>query len=204
MLPDTFQTIAKPCEGLYKDKGSRFISYAYPVKDEDAIREIIAGIRKEHFSARHCCYAWRLGIEQERFRVYDDGEPSGTAGRPILGQIQTFHLTNILIVVIRYFGGTLLGVSGLIQAYKQAAKEAITNAIVISETILCKVEIVFDHLAMNSLMRLIKEEKLEIVCNQYNLQCMIQLNIRLAMLEAIELKIQNIDGVINCNIVQDN
>ena len=118
MIPDTFQTIAQPSEGLYKEKGSRFISFAFPVNNEEEIKLILAEIRKEHFSARHCCYAWSLGMDHERYRFNDDGEPSGTAGRPIFGQIQSGKLTNLLVVVVRYFGGTLLGVSGLIQDRK--------------------------------------------------------------------------------------
>ena len=116
MVSDTYLSIDRPSEGLYKEKGSKFISFAFPVQNEETIKEILIGIKKEHFSARHCCYAWSLGIGQERYRVNDDGEPSGTAGRPIFGQIQSHQLTNILLVVVRYFGGTLLGVSGLIQA----------------------------------------------------------------------------------------
>jgi len=127
-MEDVFQTIEKESQGYFKDKGSKFYAFAYPVKNEDEIKEILARLRKEHHSARHHCYAWRLGTENVTSRANDDGEPSSTAGKPILGQLQSFNVTNILIVVVRYFGGTLLGVSGLINAYRSAAADALKNA----------------------------------------------------------------------------
>ncbi|HOI47993.1 MAG TPA: YigZ family protein, partial [Prolixibacteraceae bacterium] len=129
-MEDTYKTVSAPSEGLFKDKGSRFISYLYPVTTEEEIKEIIQQVKKAHHSARHHCYAWRLGRENIRFRANDDGEPSSTAGKPILGQLTSFELTNVLLVVVRYFGGTLLGTSGLINAYREAASEAIRNALV--------------------------------------------------------------------------
>jgi uncharacterized YigZ family protein len=203
MASDTYQSIERPSEGLYKEKGSKFISFAFPVQNEETIKELLAGIRKEHFSARHCCYAWSLGIGQERYRVNDDGEPSGTAGRPIFGQIQSHQLTNILLVVVRYFGGTLLGVSGLIQAYKQAASDAISNATIVTRTVEHIIEIQFDYSAMNSLMQLIKEEQLEIVATQFDLQCTIQIRVRSTRLEEIESKIAKIEGYQGLKIIQE-
>lgn len=203
MASDTYQSIDLPSEGLYKEKGSKFISFAFPVQDEETIKEILAGIRKEHFSARHFCYAWSLGIGQERYRVNDDGEPSGTAGRPIFGQIQSHQLTNILLVVIRYFGGTLLGVSGLIQAYKQAASDAISNAMIVTRTVEHILEIKFDYAAMNNLMQLIKEEQLEIVTTQFDLQCSIQIKVRSTRLEEVESKIAKIEGYQGLKIIQE-
>ena len=203
MASDTYQSIDHPSEGLYKEKGSKFISFAFPVQNEVTIKEILAGIRKEHFSARHCCYAWSLGIGQERYRVNDDGEPSGTAGRPIFGQIQSHQLTNILLVVVRYFGGTLLGVSGLIQAYKQAASDAISNTMIVTRTVEHILEILFDYAAMNNLMQLIKEEQLEIVTTQFDLQCFIQIKVRSARLEEIESKIAKIEGYQGLKIIQE-
>src|SRR5665648_601830 len=123
---DTYKTIGAPCEGLYKEKGSKFIAYAFPVSDEQQIKEITARLKKEHHSARHHCFAWRLGSDHQLFRLNDDGEPSGTAGRPIFGQIQQHELTDILVVVVRYFGGILLGTSGLTNAYKHAALDVLT------------------------------------------------------------------------------
>ena len=134
-MEDTYKTIEKPSEGLFKDKGSKFISFAFPVDNEEEIKEIVQSIKKEHHSARHHCYAWRLGADQLLFRANDDGEPSSTAGKPILGQIQSFDLTNILIVVVRYFGGTLLGVSGLINAYRNAALDAINQAEIVEKLV---------------------------------------------------------------------
>ena len=195
MQIDCYQTIAGPSEGLFKDKGSKFLSSAFPVKNEDQIKEIIDSLRKEHFSARHCCYAWSLGREHEKFRFNDDGEPSGTAGRPIYGQIQSHKLTNILVVVIRYFGGTLLGVSGLIQAYKSAACDAIVNAHIVTKNIEHSLEIEFDYLSMNDIMLIIKEEQLEIVKANYALNCSIELIIRSALISNIISRLSKIDGV---------
>ncbi len=203
MASDTYQSIERPSEGLYKEKGSKFISFAFPVQNEETVKELIAGIKKEHFSARHCCYAWSLGIGQERYRVNDDGEPSGTAGRPIFGQIQSHQLTNILLIVVRYFGGTLLGVSGLIQAYKLAASDAISNATIVTRTVEHILEILFDYAAMNSLMQLIKEEQLEIVTTQFDLQCTIQIRVRSTRLEEVESKIAKIEGYQGLKIIQE-
>jgi uncharacterized YigZ family protein len=203
MLSDNYLTIAGPSEGLYKDKGSKFLSFAFPVSSEDEIKALLACIRKEHFSARHCCFAWCLGTEEGRFRVNDDGEPSGTAGRPIYGQIQSFKLTNILVVVVRYFGGTLLGVGGLIQAYKKAALDAINHAEIKTRTVKHLIEVNFEYIAMNALMQLIKEEQLEIVDSQYDLHSFIRLKVRSAKLEAIKMKVNNIEGVIDQKILYD-
>jgi uncharacterized YigZ family protein len=203
MLFDTFQSIAKPSEGLFKAKGSKFLSFAYPVHNEDEIKLILANIRKEHFSARHCCYAWSLGLDHERFRVNDDGEPSGTAGRPIYGQIQSHRLTNILLVVVRYFGGTLLGVSGLIHAYKESARSAIGNAEIVSKVVEHSVEVQFDYCAMNDMMSMIKEEQLEMMDAQFDLKCMVKLKVRLAKLGEIEGKIAKIEGIISWDTMED-
>ena len=203
MLSDNYLTIAKPSEGLFKEKGSKFLSFAFPVRNEDEIKAILVNIRKEHFSARHCCFAWNLGAEEGRFRINDDGEPSGTAGRPIYGQIQSFKLTNILIVVVRYFGGKLLGVSGLIQAYKEAALDAINNSVIITGTLEFLLEVNFEYNAMNDLMQLIKEEQLEIIESQFDLRSRLRLKVRSAKLEMIKMKIEKTEGVINYNILQD-
>lgn len=194
-MEDNYKTIAGPSEGLFKDKGSRFISYAYQVNSEDEIREIVLNLRKEHHSARHHCYAWRLGANKTNFRMNDDGEPSSTAGKPILGQIQSFDLTNILIVVVRYFGGTLLGVSGLINAYRNAALDAINNARIIEKLVEKWLLIEFDYLAMNDVMKVFKNEKLPQVDPQYDLNCRVKTYIRLSHAERIEQELLKIDGV---------
>ncbi|MGE5395161.1 MAG: IMPACT family protein [Candidatus Saccharibacteria bacterium] len=194
-MEDIFRTIAKPSEGLFKDKGSRFISFALPVNSEEEIKEIIQSIKKEHHSARHHCYAWRLGAINPVFRVNDDGEPSSTAGKPILGQIQSFELTNILIVVVRYFGGTLLGVSGLINAYRNAALDAINNA-QIEERIIEKTFLIeFDYAVMNDVMKIFKDEKLPQVDPQYDLSCSVKTAVRLSESERIEKSLLKIDGL---------
>ncbi|HEY3388890.1 MAG TPA: YigZ family protein, partial [Prolixibacteraceae bacterium] len=154
---DTYKTIEVPSEGLYKEKGSKFIAFAFPVSNEQQIKEITARLKKEHHSARHHCFAWRLGADHQLFRVNDDGEPSGTAGRPIFGQIQQLELTDILVVVVRYFGGILLGTSGLTNAYKQAAADVLTNAVVMEKIVETVIEVNFDYQAMNDFMTLLKE-----------------------------------------------
>jgi len=194
-MEDTFKTIIKPAEGLFKDKGSKFIALAFPVESEEQIRSIIQQIRKEHHSARHHCYAWRLGSDKSVFRANDDGEPSSTAGKPILGQIQSFDLTNILIVVVRYFGGTLLGVSGLINAYRNAASDAILQAEIIEKLVEKKLLIEFDYLVLNEVMKIFKEEKLVQNEPQFDLKCQIKTQVRLKDLNRIELEFEKVEGV---------
>ena len=145
LFEDTYLTIKEPSEGLFKDKGSKFSSFAFPASSEEDVKKFLAELKKQHPSANHHCYAFRLGADKQAYRANDDGEPSNTAGKPILGQIQSKDLTNILIVVVRYFGGTLLGVSGLINAYKLAAAEAIQNATIIEKTVDDIYEIKFDN-----------------------------------------------------------
>lgn len=194
-MEDTYKTISEPSEGLFKDKGSKFISFAYPVTSEDEIREIVQSIKKEHHSARHHCYAWRLGHEKLQFRANDDGEPSSTAGKPILGQIQSFELTNILIVVVRYFGGTLLGVSGLINAYRNAALDAINQAEIIERLVEKHLVIEFGYGAMNEVMKIFKDEKLPQIDPQFDLKCRIETQIRLSDLSRIEEGLKKVEGV---------
>ena len=194
-MEDTYKTIEKPSEGLFKDKGSKFISFAFPVDNEEEIKEIVQSIKKEHHSARHHCYAWRLGADQLLFRANDDGEPSSTAGKPILGQIQSFDLTNILIVVVRYFGGTLLGVSGLINAYRNAALDAINQAEIVEKLVEKWLLVEFDYGAMNEVMKIFKDEKLPQTDPQFDLRCSIKTHIRLSELNRIEQEFSKIDGI---------
>lgn len=194
-MEDTYKTIWKTSEGLFKDKGSKFISYAFPVESEDEIRNIILTIKKEHHSARHHCYAWRLGHEKLVFRANDDGEPSSTAGKPILGQIQSYDLTNILIVVVRYFGGTLLGVSGLINAYRNAAQDAILQAEIIEKLVEKQLLIEFDYGVMNEVMKIFKDEKLPQTEPKFDLRCQIKTQIRLSELNRIEDGLKKIEGL---------
>jgi len=194
-MEDTFKTIEKPSEGLFKDKGSKFISFAFPVNSEDDIREIIQSIKKEHHSARHHCYAWRLGAEKLIFRANDDGEPSSTAGKPILGQIQSFDLSNILIVVVRYFGGTLLGVSGLINAYRNAALDAINQAEIVEKLVEKWMLVEFDYGAMNEVMKIFKDEKLPQTDQQFDMKCKIKTHIRISESDRIREELLKIESV---------
>ena len=178
LFEDTYLTIAQPCEGLFKDKGSRFIAFAYPVGNEEDIKKCLAGLRKEHFNARHHCYAFRLGADKQAFRANDDGEPKYTAGKPIFSQIQKNDLTNILIAVVRYFGGTLLGTGGLINAYKQAAADALEHATIIENTVNDFYEISFDYLQMNEVMRMLKEENLEQIQHNFEQDCKLIFSVR--------------------------
>ncbi len=157
---DEYRTIRKASEGIYREKGSRFISLVLPVRDENEIKSHLEAVRKQHHEARHHCFAWVLGSEGGRWRANDDGEPSGTAGRPILGQIRSHGLTNILIVVSRYFGGSLLGVSGLMNAYRTAAASAISNSEIIDHVVHDQYEISFPYQSMNDVMKIIKEEEI--------------------------------------------
>jgi uncharacterized YigZ family protein len=178
LFEDTYRTIRKPAEGIFKDKGSKFLAFAFPVKTEEDVKRILTQIRKQHHVANHHCYAFRLGADKQSFRSSDDGEPSNTAGKPILGQIQSKDLTNILIVVARYFGGTLLGVGGLINAYRQAAADALTNAEIIEEIVKEKYKLHFDYLQMNEVMKIIKDEKLEIISQNFELECELIFRVR--------------------------
>lgn len=167
MGPDSFLTLAQPATGLYKSKGSKFIALAYPVRNVEEVQTILQTCRKTYYDARHCCYAYRLGADQRCFRANDDGEPSGTAGRPILGQIQSKGLTNVLVVVVRYFGGILLGTGGLVVAYKTAACDALQNATLVEQEVVVPTVLAFPYAQFNEVMRLIKETDTRIVRQSY-------------------------------------
>ena len=157
-MSDTYKTIIAPTEGIYKEKGSKFLSFAIPVSSVDEVKEIVKNYRKEYYDSRHVCYAYMLGADRKEFRANDDGEPSGTAGRPILGQINSRELTNILVIVVRYFGGILLGTGGLVVAYKEATTDALNQAEVIEKTVDETIAILFDYVLMNEVMRIIKDK----------------------------------------------
>lgn len=178
LFEDTYLTALEPSEGLFKDKGSKFLSFVFPVSSEEEIKRCLAELRKLHPSARHHCYAFRLGADKQAYRANDDGEPSNTAGKPILGQIQSKDLTNILVVVVRYFGGTLLGVSGLIQAYKLSAADALLNAKIIEKTVNDIYKVKFDYLLMNDVMKIIKDKNLEILFQDFELTCSLSFSVR--------------------------
>lgn len=194
-MNDSFLTISSPSEALFKDKGSKFIAYAYPVETEEEIKEYIQALKKEHYAARHHCYAWRLGADLKNFRANDDGEPSSTAGKPILGQIQKAELTNILIVVVRYFGGVLLGTSGLINAYRNAAALAIDNAKIEEQLVFVNFWVEFEYLSMNDVMKVFKNEKIEQKKNNFDLQCKILTGVRESDSTRIINQFKDISGV---------
>jgi uncharacterized YigZ family protein len=195
MDSDTYRTIKSSAEGIYKEKGSRFVSKAIPVYDQGEIKMMIDQIRKDHHLARHHCLAYMLGQERLLWRVSDDGEPSGTAGRPILGQINSYGLTNILIVVSRYFGGTLLGVSGLINAYRTAAASAIQNAEQVELTLQEYYEISYPYISMNDVMKILKEENVGQSAQTFELECRIRLNFRASAKEKILNRLLRINGL---------
>ncbi len=178
-ITDIYKTITQPSkEGLFKDRGSKFYGYAFPVSNEVEIKEKIELLKKQHYNARHWCYAWQLGENYNHYRANDDGEPSNSAGMPIYGQLQSFNVTNILVVVARYFGGTKLGVGGLIKAYKTGAKLALENSVIIEKTINEEFLIRFEYPEMNTVMRIIKDENISIINQKMELNCQFIISIR--------------------------
>jgi len=178
MQTDTYKTISANSEGIYKEKGSKFLAFAMPVSSVDEVKVLIEHYRKTYYDARHVCFAYCIGPQREEYRVSDDGEPSGTAGRPIFGQINSFGLTNILVIVVRYFGGVLLGTGGLVAAYKSATALAIGAAEIIEKTIDIDFKVRFEVRFMNEVMRIVKSFGAQVVKQQYEMDCLMQLRIR--------------------------
>lgn len=195
LFEDTYRTIATPAEGLFKDRGSKFLAFAYPIESESEVKKLLEPLKKEHFKANHHCYAFRLGQDRTNFRVNDDGEPSGSAGKPILNVLLSKDLTNILVVVVRYFGGTLLGVPGLINAYKSATQEAIANASILEKTVNEVYEISFAYELMNDVMKVVKDFDLKIVSQHFDNECIILLSFRKTLTNQVLGKLEKIDGV---------
>lgn len=195
LFNDTYQTINQTSEGIFRDKGSKFIGYAYPIKTEIEVKDIIGKLRAEHPKARHFCWAIRLTPDRSVFKFNDDGEPSGTAGRPILNSLLSADVTNILVVVVRYFGGTLLGVPGLINAYKMATVEALNATEIITKTVNDVYELQFDYLMMNDVMRLVKEEQLNILNQNFDTHCKLTFEVRKANLNVVLSKLEKIEGL---------
>ncbi|MEZ4918889.1 MAG: YigZ family protein [Saprospiraceae bacterium] len=189
-LPDFYHTIEAPSEGLFKDRGSKFFGYAFPAKSEEEALELLEQVRKEHFKARHHCYAWRFGLEGTRFRANDDGEPSGTAGRPILGQIDSKGLTDVFVVVVRYFGGTLLGASGLIQAYRTAAAEALDTADIVEKFLYDSVLFELDYALVPELMNSLKKLQIALLNEEYGALARMELGIRRNSVESTLLDLK--------------
>ena len=192
---DSYYTIAAPAEAIYKDKGSKFLAYAWPVTDERQIRDALDGLRKRYYDATHHCYAWRLGPEGENVRMNDDGEPSSTAGRPILGQLLSRQVTDALVVVVRYFGGTKLGVPGLIAAYKESAAAVLDAAEVVQRTVNTVLRIGFGYLAMNDVMRIVKEMQPEVLGQQFDNACTKTLSIRRSRSQQLLERLRNVESM---------
>ncbi len=195
MATDSYLTIAGPAEAYNRERSSKFLSFAFPVENEEEIRAALEPLRKRFFDATHHCYAWRLGPEGELFRANDDGEPSGTAGRPILGQLLSAGVTNCLVVVVRYFGGTKLGVPGLIAAYKEATQEVLAQCQIIERTVDDQLTIFFPYVVMNDVMRILKEEQPTIIEQLFDNLCTIRLAMRKSLSEKLIGRLRKVEGL---------
>ncbi|WP_296945016.1 YigZ family protein [uncultured Dysgonomonas sp.] len=194
-MEDTFRTIVKTSKAIYTEKRSKFIAYAIPVLSVDDAKAEIEKLRKEYYDARHVCWAYMLGADRKDFRANDDGEPSGTAGKPILGQINSNELTNILIAVVRYFGGIKLGTSGLIVAYREAAAEAIMEADIIEKTVDCQISFSFEYPFMNDVMKIVKDLEPTILNQSYEMNCLMTLEIRKAKFEELKNRLEKVESL---------
>lgn len=196
-ISDCYLSISEPSSGIYKDKGSKFLAFAYPVRCETEIKDIISRIKKEYYDARHHCYAYRLGYKGDIWRFNDDGEPSSTAGKPIYGQLLSNRLSDILIVVVRYFGGIKLGVPGLIKAYKSAAQDAIAQAQIIEKTATENITFRFYYENMNPVMKILKDMNAEIIRQDFDNECIMEISVRLRDKERFLESIQTHANIIN-------
>jgi uncharacterized YigZ family protein len=196
MDTDSYKTIAAPVETAMRERSSRFLAYGWPVTSEDEIKENLDALRKKYYDATHHCYAWRLGPKGERFRANDDGEPSGTAGRPILGQMLSREVTDCLVVVVRYFGGTKLGVPGLIAAYKDSASEVLDAAEIVERTVDVVVTVEFPYEVMNDVMRVVKELSPRVLTQDFDNVCRMQLATRQSLSEVLLAKLSKVEGII--------
>ena len=192
-MDDTYKTIAEPAEGTYSEKRSKFLAFAIPVRTQEEVKEWVKEYQKKYYDARHACYAYMLGHERKDFRANDNGEPSGTAGKPILGQINSNELTDILIIVVRYFGGIKLGTSGLIGAYKTAAAEAIANSTIIEKTVDDDITVYFEYPFLNDVMRIVKEEEPQVIDQVFEMDCKMTLRIRRSNLDRLRLRLEKVE-----------
>lgn len=192
-MPDSFKTIAFIAEGTYSEKRSKFLAFAIPVTTVDEVKQYVAEYQKRYYDARHACYAYMLGAERTEFRANDNGEPSGTAGKPILGQINSYGLTNILIIVVRYFGGIKLGTSGLIVAYRQAAIEALEQATIIERTVDDDITFAFEFPMMNAVMKVVKDMNPQIISQGYDTDCTMTLRIRRGLMPQLRERLMKVD-----------
>lgn len=195
---DTYKTILSLAEGVYTEKRSKFIAIALPVRTVDEVKAHLEEYQKKYYDARHVCYAYMLGADRKTFRANDNGEPSGTAGKPILGQINSNELTDILIIVVRYFGGIKLGTSGLIIAYRNAAAEAIVASTIVEKTVDEEITVIFEYPFMNDIMRIVKEEEPEIVSQSYDMDCNMTLRIRRSMMPQLRRRLEKVETARIC------
>lgn len=195
MAIDSYRTITALSEGTYSEKRSKFLAFAIPVRSAEEVKQIVAEYQKKYYDARHVCYAYMLGAERAEFRANDNGEPSGTAGKPILGQINSNELTDILIIVVRYFGGVKLGTSGLIVAYRLSAAEAIAAAEIIEKTVDEEITFYFEYPFMNDVMRIVKEEAPDIVSQGYDNDCSMTLRIRKASMPKLKARLEKVSSL---------
>ena len=194
-MDDTYKTIASLAEGTYSEKRSKFFAFAIPVRTQEEVKEWVKEYQKKYYDARHACYAYMLGHERKDFRANDNGEPSGTAGKPILGQINSNELTDILIIVVRYFGGIKLGTSGLIGAYKTAAAEAIANATIIEKTVDDDITIFFEYPFLNDVMRIVKEEEPQVIEQIFEMDCKMTLRIRRSQMARLRSRLEKVETI---------
>ena len=193
-IQDSYKSIAAPSDGLFKDNGSRFIARAYPVETEEEVKEIVASLKKEYYDARHHVYAYRLGYKGDKFRANDDGEPSGSSGRPVLGQIDSCGLSDILVVVIRYFGGIKLGIPGLIRAYKTSTADALANAEFIEKIASKRYMVHFGYMSMNGVMKVMKDVNLEQKNQKFDMECSLETNVRLSLEGTFLERMEDVEG----------
>ncbi len=194
-MEDTYRSLEKPAEGIFRDRNSRFLAFGFPVTSEDEVGILLAGIRKQYHDARHHCFAYRLGLNKEDFRMNDDGEPYGTAGKPIYGQLVSCDLTNTLAVVVRYFGGTLLGTSGLINAYKSATADMLSRASIITRYVEERYNVRFPHEKLNPVMKILKEGHIIPRQPDFDLQCAMQIGVRKSLSGKLVTALRAIKGV---------
>lgn len=185
----SYFTIKSPAEGLYKEKGSKFLAFAFPVESDEEVKQRLSALRKSYYDARHHCYAYVLGLQSEKFKAVDDGEPNHSAGDPILGQIRSRNLTNVLVIVVRYFGGVKLGVGGLVQAYKTSAADALTKAEIVELEVMELVSLEYDYSATPEVMRLVKEFEIVILHQEFNEGCRMNLQLKLRLAKAFQEKL---------------
>ena len=193
-IQDSYKSIAAESRGLFKDNGSRFIAHAYPVETEEEVKEIVAALKKEYYDARHHVYAYRLGYLGDKFRANDDGEPSGSSGRPVLGQIDSNELSDILVVVVRYFGGIKLGIPGLIRAYKTATADAIANAEIVEKIASKMFRVHFGYMSMNSVMKVFKDMGLEQKNQKFDMECTMDTSVRLSQVDTFLERMKDVEG----------